>query len=183
MSVVRIWSLFQCKLCSTQVSAALAGRSVQQDHWKDSILRKQENSSHSANKTSLIVRKPTAIMAAKEGWWIMLSDTSKPTAESIPRLLTRMRERTITADFKLATLELPILVRHRYRYDNSQHWIHLWWSFLGYILLTCTFYQAVIFEEKLDADHYYHYNFRTFNILRRFQLKTNNPLYCHSFQR
>ena len=56
---------------------AHAGRLVQQDHWKDSTLRKQENSSHSASRTSWIVLQSSAIMAAKEDSWIMLSSKLK----------------------------------------------------------------------------------------------------------
>ena len=55
----------------------LPGHSVQQDHWKDSTSRKQENLSHSVNRTSLIVLPVTAITGVKEDSWTMLSDTSK----------------------------------------------------------------------------------------------------------
>ena len=62
-----------CVFAFFQVSVALAGRSVQQDHWKDNISRKQENSSRSANRTSSTVPQSMAIMAAREVSWIMLS--------------------------------------------------------------------------------------------------------------
>ena len=91
---------------------AHAGRSVQQDHWKDSTSRKQETLSHSANRTSSIAPEVTAIMAAREVSWTMLSNTSKPMAASIPRLVTRMRVETTSADFNQATSVLTTPVRH-----------------------------------------------------------------------
>ena len=90
----------------------LAGLSVQQDHWKDNTSRKQDNLSHSANRILLTAPPVMAIMAARVDSWIMLSRTSKPMEESIPRLVTRMRLVTASADFKQATLELQTLVRY-----------------------------------------------------------------------
>ena len=94
----------------SQVSAVLAGLSVQQDHWKDSTSRKLENSSRSVNRTSLTAPEAMATMAAREDLWIMHSSTSKQIKGSIPRLATRIRVRTNRADIKMATLELQTLV-------------------------------------------------------------------------
>ena len=52
---------------------ALAGLSVQQDHWKDNTSRKLENSYHSANRTSWTVQESSVILVVKEDSWIMLS--------------------------------------------------------------------------------------------------------------
>ena len=60
-------------LCLSQVNVALAGLSVQQDHWKDNTSRKLENSYHSANRTSWTVQESSVILVVKEDSWIMLS--------------------------------------------------------------------------------------------------------------
>ena len=52
---------------------ALAGLSVQQDHWKDNTSRKLESSYHSANRTSWTVHKSSVTLVVKEDSWIMLS--------------------------------------------------------------------------------------------------------------
>ena len=96
----------------------LAGLSVQQDHWKDNTSRKQDDSSHLANRILLTAPPVMAIMAARVDSWIMLSRTSKPMEESIPRLVTRMRLVTTSADFKQATLELQTLVRYNRKVFN-----------------------------------------------------------------
>ena len=93
--------------------SALPGRSVQQEHWKDSTSRKQENSSRSANRILSTVPPLMEITAAREVSWIMLLSTSKPTVESIPKLVTRMRVQTGGADSKKTTLERGTLVRKR----------------------------------------------------------------------
>ncbi len=55
----------------------LAGRSVQQDPWKDSISRKQEIWFHSVNKILLIVLQAMVTMVVMVASWIMLSNTSR----------------------------------------------------------------------------------------------------------
>ena len=94
----------------SQVSAVLAGLSVQQDHWKDNTSRKLESSSLSVNRTLLTALEAMATMAAREGLWITHSSTSKQIKESILRQATRIRVRTNRADIKIATLELQTLV-------------------------------------------------------------------------
>ena len=94
----------------SQVSAVLAGLSVQQDHWKDNTSRKLESSSLSVNRTLLTALEAMATMAAREGLWITHSSISKEIKESILRQATRIRVRTNRADIKIATLELQTLV-------------------------------------------------------------------------
>ena len=94
----------------SQVSAVLAGLSVQQDHWKDNTSRKLESSSLSVNRTLLTALEAMATMAAREGLWITHSSISKQIKESILRQATRIRVRTNRADIKIATLELQTLV-------------------------------------------------------------------------
>lgn len=96
---------------TTQVSADPAGRSAQPDHLRDSTSRKRDNSSPSANRilsTALLVM---AIMAVRADSWIMPSGTSKLMVESTPKLVTRMRRETTTADIIQTTLELQTRVR------------------------------------------------------------------------
>ena len=90
----------------------LVGLLVQQDHWKDNTLRKQDDLSLSVNRISLIAPEVTATKAAKGDLWIIPSDISKPTVESIPRLVIRMKVSTDVADFELRTSELQTRVRH-----------------------------------------------------------------------
>ena len=52
---------------------AHAGRSVQQDHWRDSTSRKQETLSHLANRTLSTAPRNMATTAARGGSWTMLS--------------------------------------------------------------------------------------------------------------
>jgi hypothetical protein len=47
-----------------QVPVDLAGRSAPLGHWKDSILERQESSSHSVNKTLWIVRENMVTLVA-----------------------------------------------------------------------------------------------------------------------
>ena len=67
---------------------ALAGLSVQQDHWKDNTSRKLQTLSHSVNRTLSTAPEVTATMAVMEDLRIRLSGTSKPmvayTEESYP---------------------------------------------------------------------------------------------------
>jgi len=96
---------------TTQVNVVLAGRSAQLDHWKDSTLRKQDNSFLSANRISSTVPQAMAIMAAEADSWIMPSGTLKLMAESTRRLVTRTRRKMANADIIQATLELQKRVR------------------------------------------------------------------------
>ena len=89
----------------------LAGRSAQLDHWKDSTLRKQDNSFLSANRIWSTVPQAMAIMAAKADSWIMPSATLKLMAELTLRLVTRTRREITNADIIQATLELQTRVR------------------------------------------------------------------------
>ena len=94
----------------SQVSAVLAGLSVQQDHWKDNTSRKLESSSLSVNRTLLTALEAMATMAAREGLWITHSSISKQIKDSILRQATRIRVRMNRADIKIVTLELQTLV-------------------------------------------------------------------------
>ena len=94
----------------SQVSAVLAGLSVQQDHWKDNTSRKLESSSLSVNRTLLTALEAMATMVAREGLWITHSSISKQIKDSILRQATRIRVRTNRADIKIATLEQQTLV-------------------------------------------------------------------------
>lgn len=53
-----------------QVSVVLAGLSVQQDHWRDNTLRKQETLSHSANRIWLTAQLAMEITVVREDLWI-----------------------------------------------------------------------------------------------------------------
>lgn len=53
-----------------QVSAVLAGLSVQQDHWRDNTLRKQETLSHSANRIWLTAQLAMEITVVRVDLWI-----------------------------------------------------------------------------------------------------------------
>ena len=94
----------------SQVSAVLAGLSVQQDHWKDNTSRKLESSSLSVNRTLLTALEAMATMAAREGLWITHSSISKQIKDSILRQATRIRVRMNRANIKIVTLELQTLV-------------------------------------------------------------------------
>ena len=102
--------LFDMYSSVSQVSAVLAGLSVQQDHWRDNTSKKLESSSLSVNRTLLTALEAMATMAAREGLWITHSSTSKQIKESILRQATRIRVRTNRADIKIATMELQTLV-------------------------------------------------------------------------
>ena len=90
---------------------ALAGLSVQQDHWKDNTSRKLQTLSHSVNRTLLTAPEVTATTAVKEDSWIMLSGTSKPMVALILRKAIRMRLWTDHVDFNVPTWELQSPVR------------------------------------------------------------------------
>ena len=72
---------------------ALAGLSVQQDHWKDNTSRKLENSYHSANRTSWTVQESSVILVVKEDSWIMLSSKGSNDNQSFNFELQKSRRR------------------------------------------------------------------------------------------
>lgn len=114
MSAKELSNRFKRLFSILQNSVAHAGRSVQQDHWRDNISRKLENSSRSANRISLTALEAMATMAAKEGLWITRSGTSKQTEESTLRQATRIKLKMNRVDLKPATWEPQTLVRYNH---------------------------------------------------------------------
>ena len=82
-----------------------AGRSAQLDHLKVSTSRKQDNLSLSVNRIWWTAPENIEIMAARVVGWTTPSSTSRLMVESIPRIVTRMRLETATADSVQTTLE------------------------------------------------------------------------------
>ena len=96
--------------------------------WRDNISRKLENLFHWARRILWTALLHMATMVAKEDWWTMLSNTSKPTEELIPRAATHTRAWWVCVKSYLSLIEFVLPQIHtRFLYMAPPfEWLIFW---------------------------------------------------------